>query len=90
MLAERSAVVSFYFAFFCGNVVHQKLSEFAFADETYSRAVLLFGGGKPVFLGDFSHLGFREIRKREKHVCKLALRKLIQKVGLVLVLIFGF
>ena len=77
MPAERPAVVSFNIAFFCGNVIHQKFSEIAFADKTNARAVLFFGGGKPVMLRNFADFGFLRFSKREQDVFQLFLRKIL-------------
>ena len=68
----------------------QKIAEVALAYEAYARAVLLFGVGQLQLLRYFPHAAFGHVGKGKQHVGKLALGKLIEKVGLILFFVLGF
>ena len=68
-----------------GQIAFEKISEIPFADKADARAVLLFGGRKPVLLRDGAHLRLFHPPERKKHALELRLRHLIEKVGLILV-----
>lgn len=55
------------------------------ADETDALRILAFGRGELHLLGDASHLGFEQVADRKQRPGKLFLRKLAEKITLILV-----
>ena len=74
----------------CGQVIFQKIAEIPLSNKADARAVLFPGGGKPAAFGNFAHLAFFQFAQREKHVFKLRLRDLIEKIRLIFPLVGGF
>ena len=55
------------------------------AHEADALRVLALGGGESLLGGDAPHFGFQQIADREQGVAQLLLRKLAEKIALVLV-----
>ena len=71
-------------------IILQKFTKIAFAYKANAGAVLLLGVDKPQFVGYTPYFGLLDVGKGKENVRQLSLRKLIEKIGLVLVGVLGF